>query len=65
MRLLLGIIIGVLLTIGVAYVSDAKTDPVQGGRMVNWDVVGQKLGDLTADLRTVWNDFTRQMTGPP
>jgi hypothetical protein len=65
MRLLLGMIIGALLTVGGAYVADSRADPLLGGRMVNWDVVGHKVGDLTAGLRTVWNNFTRQITGPP
>jgi len=65
MRLLLGMILGALLTVGAAYVADSRVDPLQGGRMVNWDVVGQKLGELTADLKTLWDKFTRQMTGPP
>jgi hypothetical protein len=65
MRFLLGMIIGALLTVGAAYVADSRADPLQGGRMVNWDVVGQRLGDLTTDLRAMWHDFTRQMTGPP
>ncbi|HXG78175.1 MAG TPA: hypothetical protein VNJ31_02390 [Methyloceanibacter sp.] len=65
MRLLLGMILGALLTVGAAYVADSRVDPLQGGRMVNWDVVGQKLGELTADLRTLWENFTRQITGPP
>jgi len=58
-------IIGALLTVGGAYVADSRTDPLQGTRMVNWNVVGQKLSDLTVDLRRVWDDFTRQITGPP
>ena len=65
MRLLFGMIIGALLTIGAAYVADSRADPLQGTRMVNWNVVGQKLSDLTVDLRRVWDDFTRQITGPP
>ena len=65
MRFLLGMIFGALLTVAAAYVADSRADPLQGGRMVNWNVAGQKLGELTADLRTVWDDFTRQMTGPP
>jgi hypothetical protein len=65
MRLLFGMIIGALLTIGGAYVADSRADPLQGGRMVNWNVVGQKVNDLTFDLRRVWDNFTRQITGPP
>jgi hypothetical protein len=33
--------------------------------MVNWNVVEQKVNDLTVDLRKIWDDFTRQITGPP
>jgi hypothetical protein len=33
--------------------------------MVNWDVVGQRVDQLTADLQVMWHDFTRQITGPP
>ena len=65
MRFLLGVIVGALLTIGTAYIVDARSDPLQGTRMVNWTVVGERVAELTADLRTVWADFTRQITGPP
>lgn len=65
MRLLFGMIIGALLIIGGAYVADSRADPLLGTRMVNWNVVGEKLSDLTTDLRRVWHDFTRQITGPP
>ncbi|MGH6830227.1 MAG: hypothetical protein ACREDG_03635 [Methylocella sp.] len=54
-----------MLTIGGAYVADSRADPLHGGRMVNWNVVGQKVNDLTVDLRRIWHDFTRQITGPP
>lgn len=65
MRLLFGMIIGALLTIGGVYVVDSRADPLHGGRMVNWNVVGEKLSDLTVDLHRIWDDFTRQITGPP
>ena len=59
-------IIGALLTIGGAYVAHSRVDPLQGtGRMVNWTVVGEKVDELTANLRRLWGDFTRQFTGPP
>ena len=50
MRFIFGMIIGALLTIGGAYVADSRVDPLQGGRMVNWTVVGEKVDELTADL---------------
>jgi hypothetical protein len=70
MRFIFGMLVGALLTIGGAYVADSRVDPLQGGRMVNWTVVGEKLGELTvdlrrADLRQIWDDFTRRFTGPP
>jgi hypothetical protein len=58
-------ILGALLTVGGAYVADSRADPLQGARMVNWDEVGQKVSELTADLRVIWDNFTRQITGPP
>jgi hypothetical protein len=65
MRLLLGRIFGALLTVGGVYVADSDADGVERRRMVNWDVVGQKVSELTADMQVLWHDFTRQMTGPP
>ena len=65
MRLLLGMILGSLLTIGGAYVADQQESAAAPHPMVNWDVVEQKAAVLTADARQLWDHFTRQMTGPP
>lgn len=65
MRFLLGVLVGVLLTVIAVYVLDRGTDGADQKRMVNWDVVGEKLGTLTAEAREVWGDFTREITGPP
>jgi hypothetical protein len=65
MRFLLGLILGSLLTIGGAYIADSREDPAAAHPMVNWDVVGQKLAVLTEDAKQKWDEFTRQMTGPP
>ncbi len=65
MRLLLGMILGSLLTIGGAYVADQQESSAEPHPMVNWDVVEQKLAVLTADARQMWDNFTRKMTGPP
>ena len=62
MRLFLGIIFGALLTIGGVYVADSSADGVEQRPMVNWDVVGQRLSELTSDMQVMWHDFTRQMT---
>jgi hypothetical protein len=68
MRFLLGIIVGVALTIGGAYVSDSRgvtnargenTAVGEGAAierpMVNWDVVGKNWNQLTARVRDEWN----------
>ncbi len=65
MRFLLGMIFGILLTVLVIYVANSRSATVEQRRMVNWDVVGQRLDTLTADAQSVWNDFTREITGPP
>jgi hypothetical protein len=55
MRLILGIIIGGALTIGGAYVAD-KTAGAQP--MVNWDVVGKNVSNLTGMARDGWKKIT-------
>ena len=65
MKFLLGMIVGALLTVLGTYIADSRSATVEQRRMVNWDVVGQKLDTLTADAQSVWNDFTREITGPP
>ncbi|MEX2166436.1 MAG: hypothetical protein WD852_05365 [Methyloceanibacter sp.] len=65
MKFLLGMIVGALLTVLGTYIADSRSATVEQRRMVNWDVVGQRLDSLTADAQSVWNDFTREITGPP
>jgi hypothetical protein len=64
MRLLLGIILGVILTIGVTYLSDASTSgpsnaagqtSVEQRPIVNWDVVSKKWQGFSLDVRNTWN----------
>ncbi len=61
MRLLLGIVLGALLTIGGAYLYDSRNaaqaaDPATAAQrpMVNWDVVGVKWQHLTERARSEW-----------
>jgi hypothetical protein len=61
MRVLLGIILGVLLTVGGTYLYDthnaaaAVSAPAQTERpLVNWDVVGRKWHGLTEQAREEW-----------
>ncbi len=63
MRLLFGIILGVFLTIGFAYVYDASTTlpestariSVEQRPMVNWDVVSGKWHGWSSGVRDTWN----------
>jgi hypothetical protein len=64
MRLLLGIILGVILTIGVTYLFDASTSgpsnattqtSIEQRPMVNWDVVSKNWQSLSLGVRNTWN----------
>lgn len=64
MRVLFGFILGVFLTIGIAYVPDASTSnsfepPAQTRtaqqRMVNWDVVKGNWDAWSLRVRNTWN----------
>lgn len=63
MQTLFGIIVGIFLTIGVAYIHDASiTAPALGSnttvaerQMVNWDVVGTNWRQLKASAVQGWH----------
>ena len=64
MRFLFGIIVGVLLTIGAAYLSDtsmigtsasAVQSTAEQRPMVNWDVVSRNWQSLSLGVRQTWN----------
>jgi hypothetical protein len=68
MRVFLGIILGIFLTIASAYVIDSLTTgpatataetTVQQRPMVNWDVVGANWHGFTESVRLGWNRLTR------
>ena len=61
MRVLLGIILGVFLTVGGAYIYDSHNAlevvnaPASAQRpLVNWDIVGTKWQLLTERARSEW-----------
>ncbi len=61
MRVLFGIILGALLTVGGAYVYDshnalnAANAPASAQQsLVNWDIVGTKWQHLTERARSEW-----------
>jgi hypothetical protein len=64
MRFLLGIIVGAILTVGVAYLYDASTSgpskaaaqtSVAQQPMVNWDIVGRNWQSFSLGVRNTWN----------
>jgi hypothetical protein len=62
MRVLFGIILGALLTVGAAYIYDshnaleAVNAPASVQRpLVNWDIVGTKWERLTERARSEWS----------
>jgi hypothetical protein len=60
MRVLFGILLGVILTVGAAYLYDSRhtataANATSGERpMVNWDVVGNNWNRLTERARAEW-----------
>ena len=55
MRLLFGIILGVALTVGSAYMADQSNGRGTDARpMVNWDVVAKNVDQLTTMARDGW-----------
>jgi hypothetical protein len=60
MRVLIGIILGAVLTVGGAYLYDSHSFPGATASstaqrpMVNWDVVGTKWNHLTERARAEW-----------
>ncbi|HUI96141.1 MAG TPA: hypothetical protein VLX44_10335 [Xanthobacteraceae bacterium] len=62
MRFFLGMVVGVLLTIAVAYLIDASSTPstdttaqVDHRPLVNWDVVDKDWQSFTHGVRNTWN----------
>lgn len=66
MRLFFGIIIGIILTVGGAYIADSMTPAPVGeaatqSRMVNWDVVQTRFANLGTNIKSMWG----RLTGAP
>ena len=70
MRFILGIVVGVFLTIGFAYLSDASRAPSTNGSaqasverpMVNWDVVNRDWQNFTSGVRSAWNKLNARLS---
>jgi hypothetical protein len=56
MRLIVGIVIGILLTIGGAYLHDTSSDPTDATqqRIVNWDVADKNFQEIAGSVREGW-----------
>jgi hypothetical protein len=58
MRVFLGLIIGVALTIGGAYLIDNMNSGPAARPMVNWDVVAKNIDGVVALARDGWKKIT-------
>jgi len=68
MRVLFGMILGALLTIGVAFVHDSwssnsasASSSVADARMVNWDVVGANWRIVKDRARDTWTMLSQKV----
>ena len=64
MPFLLGVVVGILLTVGSVFVADSFVTPYVGSevtsrQIVNWDVAKEQLHDFSASVRTGWNRLER------
>ena len=73
MRVLFGIILGVALTVSVAFISDTWTTgpatttgsgstAMEHRQMVNWDVVGEKARFAHERVREAWIKLSQKVT---
>jgi hypothetical protein len=73
MRVLFGIVLGVALTVCVAFISDSMaTEPsttigsgsavVEHRQMVNWDVVGENMRTASQRIRAAWTRISQKVT---
>jgi hypothetical protein len=61
MRLFFGIVIGIALTLGAAFIHDNNVPPdppasvTAEHQIVNWDILGVVIREQTAYLRQLWD----------
>ena len=61
MRLIQGIVIGIAITIGAAFIHDNVVPPdpaaplLQRQQIVNWDVLGRVANNQIAGIKHLWN----------
>ena len=72
MRMLFGIVVGVMLTVGVAFIVDTTATgsstttgtgsaPVEHRKMVNWDVVGDNFRIARERAREAWTKLSQKV----
>ena len=64
MNLLAGIVVGILLTIGTAFMADAfTTSDITAEncsrQIVNWDIAKERLHETTVSIATGWDRLKR------
>ena len=73
MRILFGMLLGVMLTVSVSFISDTWTTgpatvarsssgTVEHRTMVNWDVVGENLRVMRQRAREAWTTLSQKVT---
>lgn len=68
MRFILGLIVGIVLTIGGVYVIDNMhpapgTGETSARRMVNWDVVNADMQGVSSTIQDAWARLTGKTAG--
>lgn len=64
MRMLMGLIVGVVLTVGTAWWADQGAGPGEP-RMVNWDIVAQRTHEARVRLQDGWNHLASSFDRTP
>jgi hypothetical protein len=59
MHVVFGIILGILLTIGLAYFVDSRR-PGDGRPLVNWDEVNIRVRNISAAVQSAWGRLTKR-----
>jgi len=58
MRFIIGLICGVALTIGVAWVADHSSDTVAEAKLVNWVQLEKSFSDARQNVMDQWRRLT-------
>ena len=59
MRVIFAFILGIVVTVGAAYIRDAATASATTKPLVNWDQVGDITASALGAARSQWNKLTK------